>query len=303
MVFLWIASALINVGVAQAGQRNQAGRFTRVQAKRILDYNSGIEVRSDASMVVTKTIRVVSAQIEIRHGIYREFPTEYTDRLGNHYVVEFELLGATRDGAPESTRVENQANGKRIYLGRSDFLLPKGEYTYTITYTTNRQLGFFPDHDEPFWNVTGNGWAFAIEHASAEVHLPANGPATDVRISGYTGPQGAMASELTSSTNPDGTFQFETTRALPPNSGLTILLTFPTGYFTPPTTAERLRHFAQDNRDSVIALAGFSFDSSLRFGRVGLRGACSQGKHHPGAVPASSWFFAGRDALPRSDGV
>lgn len=56
----------------------------RAQSERILDYHSDIEVRSDASMVVTETIRVVSTGNRIRHGIYRDFPTRYTDRLGNH---------------------------------------------------------------------------------------------------------------------------------------------------------------------------------------------------------------------------
>ena len=50
-------------------------------------------------------------------------------------------------------------------------LLANGEHIYTITYTTSRQLGFFRDHDELFWNATGNGWAFLIEHASATVRL------------------------------------------------------------------------------------------------------------------------------------
>jgi hypothetical protein len=229
----------------------------RAQSERILDYHSDIEVRADASMVVTETIRVVSAGERIRHGIYRDFPTRYTDRFGNHYVVGFHVLGATRDGAREETRVEDISNGKRIYLGSSNALVAPGEHTYTISYETNRQLGFFTTYDELFWNVTGNGWIFPIEHASASVRLPAGIAADQVRLSGYTGPQGSMAQDLTSSAGTNGTFQFETTQAMPSFNGLTIRLDFPKGHFAPPTTRDEIRYFMQDNRDALIAAFGF----------------------------------------------
>ena len=243
---------------AHGSPNAHAAHFARTQYERILDFDSQIEVRQDATMAVTETIRVVSNQNAIRHGIYRDFPTHYTDRLGNQYVVGFDLLGATCDGAPESTRVEDYSNGKRIYLGSSNVMLPAGEHEYTITYTTDRQLGFFSDHDELFWNVTGNGWGFEIDHASATVRLPPNLPAEEVRLGGYTGLQGSMASELTSSTNSDGSFHFETTRALPPQNGLTIRLTFPKGYIAPPTANDRMRYFVEDNRASIVALVGFT---------------------------------------------
>jgi uncharacterized membrane protein YgcG len=227
------------------------------QSERILDYHSDIEVRGDATMVVTETIRVISEGNRIRHGIYRDFPTRYTDRFGNHYAVGFDLIGATRDGAPETTRLEDRSNGVRIYLGRSNVFVDPGEHTYTITYATNRQLGFFADHDELFWNVTGNGWIFPIDRASATVRLPAGIPSEQVTLSGYTGPQGSMRSDLTSSIGPDNTFQFESDRPLPPFNGLTIRLDIPKGHFTPPTQADLMRYFVQDNRDALIAAAGF----------------------------------------------
>jgi uncharacterized membrane protein YgcG len=234
-----------------------AARPARGQSERILDYHSDIEVHRDATMVVTETIRVMSEGSRIRHGIYRDFPTRYTDRFGNHYAVGFDLIGATRDGAPETTRLEDRSNGVRIYLGRSNVVVDPGEHTYTITYATNRQFGFFADHDELFWNVTGNGWIFPIDHASATVRLPAGIPPDGVTLSGYTGPQGSMQSDLTSSAGPDDTFQFESERPLPPYNGLTIRLDLPRGHFTPPTQADLARYFVQDNRDALIAAAGF----------------------------------------------
>jgi hypothetical protein len=226
------------------------------QRERIIRYHSDVDVRDDGSMLVRETIQVVSAGIQIRHGIYRDFPTRYRDRFGNRYVVGFELVSATRDDAPEVSRVEDVGNGKRIYLGSSGDLLANGGHIYTITYTTSRQLGFFPDHDELFWNATGNGWAFLIERASATVRLPERISRDQVTLSGYTGPQGSMAQDLTTSTNPDGSFSFVANHQLAPKEGLTILLKFPKGYFVEPTPSEKLQYLLRDNRDAEILGAG-----------------------------------------------
>src|ERR1700722_3669190 len=155
------------------------------QSERILNFQSDIRVQTDASMQVTETITVVSAGNQIRHGIYRDFPTHYKDRLGNNYVVGLDVTGVTRDGRAEDFHIEDYANGKRIYIGSANFLLPSREHTYKLSYSTTRQIGFFGDHDELFWNVTGNGWIFSIDHSSATVRLPGNVPGGEVRLGGY----------------------------------------------------------------------------------------------------------------------
>jgi Predicted membrane protein (DUF2207) N-terminal domain/Predicted membrane protein (DUF2207) C-terminal domain len=226
------------------------------QTEQILSFSSDVTLQDDASLTVTETIRVSSQGDQIRHGIYRDFPTRYKDQLGNRYVVGFRFLGATRDGEAEQARVENISNGKRIYLGSPNFLLPAGQHTYTITYSTDRQLGFFKDHDELFWNVTGNGWIFPINRAFATVHLPSKIPANEVHLSGFTGLQGSLQKSLWSGKDKQGAFHFITMRSLGPHEGLSILLSFPKGYFTPPTPAQQVQYFLDDNRDAGFATVG-----------------------------------------------
>ena len=57
--------------------------------ERILDYHSDIQVRPDSSIEVHETIRVRSEGRSIRHGIFRDFPTTYTDKVGSRYRVGF----------------------------------------------------------------------------------------------------------------------------------------------------------------------------------------------------------------------
>ena len=142
------------------------------KAEVIRAFNSKIVVHTDASMTVTETITVNSAGAAIKRGIIREFPTIYRDRYGNKVRVGFEIVKIFRDGHSEPYHTEKVSNGVKIYLGEKEVFLPPGYHTYTIVYKTDRQLGFFQDYDELYWNVTGNGWTFPIEAAQAVVELP-----------------------------------------------------------------------------------------------------------------------------------
>ena len=163
-------------------------------AERILDYRSSIVVATDGRLTVTETIAVVSAGDQIKRGIYRDFPTDYSRMLTIGDVslpilrsqVPFDVVEVQRDGHPEPYHTELQDNGVRMYIGDADITLPPGRYTYGLTYIT-AQLGFFADHDELYWNVTGNGWRFPIDRAAAIVVLPAAIPRDRVRLEGYTG--------------------------------------------------------------------------------------------------------------------
>ena len=230
---------------------------TEAQSERIRDFHSDIRLLDDGTLLVKESITVFSTGNQIRHGIYREFPTRYKDRFGNSYVVGFHLSDALRDGQPEPSRVEDYANGKRIYLGDRNSLAPRGEHTYELSYSTNRQLGFFKDRDELFWNVTGNGWGFPIDHASATVTLPAAIEQGQVSLDGFTGPQGSNERSLASTAQPSGEFRFEASRPLRPSEGLSIVLSWRKGLIAPPTTEDELNYFFTDNREALVMVAGF----------------------------------------------
>lgn len=225
--------------------------------ERIIDFHSDITLADDGTFLVRETIVVNATGSQIRHGIYREFPTRYKDRLGNNYVVGFHFLGAELDGYAETFRVEDRLNGKRIYLGDAKYYVQAGRHTYVISYSTNRQLGFFADHDQMYWNVTGNGWIFPIDHASATVTLPAKISDREVSFDGFTGPQGSFDHNLTHQHEPGGAFSFETTAPLGRYEGLSIVLSWQKGLIAPPTSQQRAADFFSDNRDALLLATAF----------------------------------------------
>ena len=199
--------------------------------ERILSYDSVITVAHDGTLEVRETIRVRAEGDNIRRGIFRDFPTTYQTADGRPIVVGFAFQGAARDGVPEKWRVEPRANGVRIYLGSASVMLGHGEHVYDIVYRTDRQMGYFADHDELYWNATGNGWMFPIDHASARVILPDDIPRADIRMEAYTGPQGAKGHDYTARLDGDVP-TYATTRGLGREEGLTIVAMWPKGHLT-----------------------------------------------------------------------
>ena len=241
--------------------------------EQISRFHSSITILADGSMEVVEEIDVRAEGRNIRRGIYRDFPTDYQDRLGNRYRVGFEVIGVSRDGIAEAYEVERRANGVRVRIGSASVFLPPDEYHYTLRYQTTRQLGYFDRHDELYWNVTGLGWVFPIEQASAIVELPEPVAPERIRIEGYTGAFRSRERAVATRINPDGTAVINTTRRLGPQEGLTLVLTWPKGLVTEPSRIERLGFLLSDNLGLMIALpgalliVGFLFYAWLRVGR------------------------------------
>ena len=225
-------------------------------AEEILDFHSAIIVQADGTVLVTETVQARAEGNQIKRGIYRDFPTDYRDRYGNRVKVSFDVLDVTRNGQAESFHSVQRSNGVRLYTGHKDRFLNHGVHTYEITYRTDRQLGFLENHDELYWNVTGNGWAFPIHRASASVTLPAGIPENRIDLAGYTGLQGSRGQDLTAGFNPAGNPVFETTRLLQPGEGLTIVAGWPKGFVAQPTQTQKVRYLLEDNRSLLIGLGG-----------------------------------------------
>ncbi|HEU4665240.1 MAG TPA: DUF2207 domain-containing protein [Dokdonella sp.] len=224
--------------------------------ERILSFQSAIEVAPDGGMDVTETIRVRAEGESIRHGIYRDFPTDYKDRWHNAVHVAFEPRALTRDGQTEPFHTERKGNGVRVYFGSKETTLAPGVYTYAFDYHTSRQLGFFADHDELYWNVTGNGWDFPIDEATATVGLPGSIAESDLRLDAYTGPEGAQGKDWSAHAVGASRVAFATTRTLAPREGLTVAVGFPKGIIAAPSGRQRIAWFLGDNAGVLASVAG-----------------------------------------------
>ncbi len=224
--------------------------------ERILDYHSDILIHADGSLIVTETIKVRAEGNNIRRGIYRDFPTTYQDRHGNRYRVALTVLDVQRDNSREAYHSEDRFNGVRIYMGSSSRMLRQGVHEYQLRYHTTRQLGFFDDYDELYWNVTGNGWMFPIDRASARIELPEAVAAESLGPDYYTGYAGKAGKDASFQITGERKIEFQTSRGLLPHEGLTVAVSFPKGIAHEPTNYERLKYFLNDNGAAFVLLLG-----------------------------------------------
>jgi uncharacterized protein (TIGR04222 family) len=224
--------------------------------ERILEYRSDIEVWEDGQLLVTEVIRVRAEGQQIRRGIYRDFPTRYRDSMGNNVIVDFKPLKVSRNGNPEAWHTRELANGVRLYAGSSERLLEPGIQEYELVFTTNRQLGFFRDHDELYFNAVGNGWQFPIDKAAVTVSLPFSIPSSQLSTRLYLGRHGSTGDEAVTQVLGGNRVRFEAQRPLQPGEGMTIAVGWPKGLLPEPGTAQKIRWFLGDNAAALVLLIG-----------------------------------------------
>jgi hypothetical protein len=241
--------------------------------ERITDFSSQVDVQPDGKLVVEETITVTAEGTNIRHGIYRDFPTRYSDGSGRVYHVDFTVVAVMRDGWPEPFYVKNAANGVRIYMGDPDKNVTTGKHTYVLRYVTDRQLGFFQDHDELYWNVTGNGWRFPLDHARVTITIPASGGAGIEKFQMYTGRQGSRGSRARLVQRTDDSITMETTDPLPPGSGFTVVVSWPVGIVAQPGPVQKGAWLLDDFFSSsaagigLLVLIGYYLAAWYKVGR------------------------------------
>ena len=115
--------------------------------EKILSYDIIAAIEKDGTLLVQEQIRVAAEGNAIKRGIYRTFPTRYKDKLGNRYKVGFEVTEVLKNGVPEPWFTRKESNGVIVYIGDENVILEPGVYNYSLSFRTNRQLGFFDGYD------------------------------------------------------------------------------------------------------------------------------------------------------------
>src|SRR5215470_8570622 len=137
---------------------------------RIENFQSEIVVMADGTIDVTETIQAHFIGTNW-HGLYRTIPVEYVTPQGLNYSLLLDVKKISDiEGQPlkyETSRVRHYRELK-IYVPHPDNSVQK----ISIEYTVADALRFFEDHDELYWNVTGDEWDIPIEAAGARIVLP-----------------------------------------------------------------------------------------------------------------------------------
>ena len=195
-------------------------------------FDATIHVSADGSIVVEETI--VPRFTGSWNGIFRTIPVQYRTPQGLNYTLRLDIESVTDD---EGRELKHESSRERHYRKLKIWVPGATDVTRTVRlrYRVPNGLRFFDEHDELYWNVTGDEWEVPIESASAHVRLPDG--VSGVRATAFRGAYGSTErSEV--STAPDGV-RVQTTRRLGMREGLTIVVGWNPGIVHRPTSVEK----------------------------------------------------------------
>jgi uncharacterized membrane protein len=217
-------------------------------------FHSDIMIDEDSSVIVKETIDVEFHQS--RHGIYREIPFKYRDEFGKVITTPTRVLSVTDEsGKPWKYQMKKAGHLANIRIGDEKRYV-KGSQTYVVTYVVENVILFFNDHDELYWNVTGNYWKAPIKEASATVSLTTKNKSKNLMAAGYEGSYGSR--EECSYETYENSGKFFTKRNLNMGEGLTIAFGWDKRLVFPPSSLKKFLWAINPRENWVFLLPIFS---------------------------------------------
>jgi len=193
-------------------------------AEKINSFDVSVLAHKDGLLDITETIDYDFENLD-KHGIYRYIPLY--SKVGDLYrIIKIENVKIERDGEKEN--FEKSANKKQVYfkIGNKDRTIT-GQHIYKISYTVENAIGSnFPDHDEIYWNGTGDEWQVTIEKAS--ITFDTNFSARQTGLKCFEGAKGSTDQTCLVQNN-----KALSSQVLYPSYGLTAVATYPKGTFPP----------------------------------------------------------------------
>lgn len=215
-------------------------------------FEAGVVVNQDGTVDVTETITV-----EFRgswNGLYRTVPVRYRNPQGFSWTLRLEDAAAVEAGTGAALRVEQSR--ERHYLKFKIWVPGAEDATRTVVfhYRALNGLRFFDDHDELYWNLTGDEWDVPIESVDATIRLP--GAVTGVRALAFTGPYGSTAQDAEVAVD-GSTVRVVRSAPLGFHEGVTAVVGWNKGAVAEPTATEVASGFLASNWPLFLPVAVF----------------------------------------------
>jgi len=217
----------------------------------IRQFDAAVAVNQDGTVDVTETITVAFSGKW--NGLYRTVPVKYHTPQGFSWTLRLEDVRAT-DGDGTPLKVEQQR--ERHYMKYKLWVPGADDATRTVVfrYRAVNGLRFFEDHDELYWNLTGDEWDVPIEAVSARIELPS--AATGIRAIAFNGAYGSTAQDA------DVAIEGTTVRVTMPKplgfrEGVTAVVGWDKGAVVEPTPGDRAAGFLASNWPMTLPILVF----------------------------------------------
>ncbi len=199
------------------------------ETESIQSFKSIVQVAQSGEVTVTETLLYHFS--EPKHGIYRELNKVFTNQDGKKFTTPISILEVhDLAGTPYKFDVTTKADYVSIKIGDPKLTISGNKY-FVIKYTIKGAVESYSDHDEIYFNATGNEWRVPILKSITYITLPSSVPMDSAEVACYTGASGTTGKDCISRLVKSGAY-FETTKELLSNQGISVALKFPKGYVT-----------------------------------------------------------------------
>jgi len=219
-----------------------------ISGEKIQSFAAQIKINKGGTINVSEKIVYDFDGLE-KHGIYRIIPYIKKNKEGKLFQLDFKDISVRDENErPYRYTISKTNDNLKIKIGDPDRTIT-GVHTYIINYQVFGALTYFSDHDELYWNVTGNEWPVPIEKANAIVNMSqgvncyaefVTVPEEDYlrkakegncKIVCYSGPLGSRK-HCAIQTPTATSFKVENLDLLSPYNGLTFAVSFPKNIVT-----------------------------------------------------------------------
>ncbi|MDD3284744.1 MAG: DUF2207 domain-containing protein [Patescibacteria group bacterium] len=222
----------------------------------IHDFRIEIELNTDSSALITEYITADCGNASDKHGIFRVLGTQIN--TGEKIIqTPVELISITDfDNNPYKYQTIKDGKNKTITWKIGDANIEvKGTNYYKIIYKVQNVIYNQNEFDEFYYNILGNFWDLEIDNFSAKIFLPKEINKNDVKIDYYTGLQNSKNKDLAIyNWFDDNTLEFNSTKIIPKNNGITVSIAMPKNIFIPAQLSEELynQELMSDKFDFVV---------------------------------------------------
>jgi uncharacterized membrane protein len=214
----------------------------------IQSFKSDVTITPNGAIDVIETI--VAHFAGSWNGLYRTIPIEYKTAQGLNYSLFIAPVSATDEAGDDLKCETSTGDGNlkfKIYVPNA----VDATHTIVLHYRVSDALRFFEDHDEFYWNVTGNDWDVPLGSVSGQITLPAG--TTGMHALAFTGSYGSSSQDAKVDVV-GSVVKVQMLRTLEFHEGLTVVVGWDKGFVRAPTKGELFVRFVESNWPIVIPL-------------------------------------------------
>ncbi|PIZ63221.1 hypothetical protein COY16_02485 [Candidatus Roizmanbacteria bacterium CG_4_10_14_0_2_um_filter_39_13] len=195
-------------------------------SESITNFQQSTIINTDGTIEVTEKIAYDFGGNQ-KHGIFRTIPYTKLNQEGKKYKMALMNFSVVDESGSSYSFTETDESGEiTLKIGDPDTTIT-GKHIYEIRYSVSGALTYFSDHDELYWNVTGNEWDVPIAHVQSSVQIPRSVIISNTTSLCYRGKKGSSDQCIAGKAGSNLIFEDSD---LGTSSGMSIVIGFPKGH-------------------------------------------------------------------------